>query len=233
MSKKNDFSSLDLISAYTDKKKDPSSMELDKIFVNPNQPRIFGRDDVGDLVDSMERLGLIEPILIRRDKGKFLVVAGERRFRAAQKLGWKSIPAIITDANEDICYEMALAENEKRKNLNPWEVGRSIAFLRKEKKKTADEVAQLLGYTDRYVKQLSSIARLDQKIVHDMLRSGTQLTVKSLEAELKKREGRGETVSPQTKPPGRLVIELGKIPVKVRDNFIKDLNQLKKKYGIS
>jgi ParB family transcriptional regulator, chromosome partitioning protein len=233
MSKKNDFSSLDLISAYTDKKKDPATMELDKISVNPNQPRIFGRDDVGDLVDSMERLGLIEPILLRKDKNKYLVVAGERRFRAAQKLGWKTIPAIITDANEDICYEMALAENEKRKNLNPWEVGRSIAFLRKEKKKTADEVAQLLGYTDRYVKQLSSIARLDQKIVQDMLRSGTQLTVKSLEAELKRREGRGETISPRTKSPNRLVLELGKLPVKVRDNFIKDLNQLKKKYGIS
>lgn len=234
MSKKNDFASLDLISAYTEKKKDPSSLELDKIFVNPNQPRIFGRDEVQDLVDSMTRLGLIEPILVRKDKNKFTVVAGERRFRAAQKLGWKTIPAIITDASEDICYEMALAENEKRKNLNPWEVGRSIAFLRKEKKKTAEEVAQLLGYTERYVKQLSSIARLDQKSVHDLIRSGTQLTVKSLESELKKKEGRGETISPSDKKqPVRVVLEIKELPPKVRESFLKDLNQLKKKYGLT
>lgn len=233
MSKKNDFSSLDLISAYTEKKKDPSSLDLDKISANPNQPRVFGREEVQDLVDSMERLGLIEPILVRKDKSRYIVVAGERRFRAAQKLGWKEIAAIITDANEEICYEMALAENEKRKNLNPWEVGRSIAYLRKDKKKTAEEVSKLLGYTERYVKQLSSIARLDQKIVQDMIRSGVQISVKNLEAELKKKEGRGETISPsQSRISTRLTLNLAHLPVKVRENFIKDLNNLKKKYGM-
>ncbi|MCZ8237474.1 MAG: ParB/RepB/Spo0J family partition protein [Leptospiraceae bacterium] len=233
MSKKNDFSSLDLISAYTEKKKNPSKLDLDVIFVNPNQPRVFGREEVQDLVDSMKRLGLIEPILVRKDKNRFVVVAGERRFRAAQKLGWKDIHAIITDANEDICYEMALAENEKRKNLNPWEVGKSIAYLRKEKKKTAEEVAMLLGYTERYVKQLSSIARLDHKTVYDLLRTGNQITVKNLEAALKLKEGRGETISPSNNPTKtKIVLDLSKIPTKVRDSFMRDFNNLKKKYGI-
>ncbi|NCN11451.1 MAG: ParB/RepB/Spo0J family partition protein [Leptospira sp.] len=233
MSKKNDFSSLDLISAYSEKKKNPSKLDLDLIFVNPNQPRVFGREEVQDLVDSMKRLGLIEPILVRKDKNKFTVVAGERRFRAAQKLGWKDIPAIITEANEDICYEMALAENEKRKNLNPWEVGKSIAFLRKEKKKTAEEVAILLGYTERYVKQLSSIARLDQKTVYDLLRTGNQITVKNLEAALKQKEGRGEMISPSSNITKiKITLDLSKLPIKVRDNFMRDFNNLKKKYGI-
>lgn len=233
MSKKNDFSSLDLISAYSEKKKNPSKLDLDLIFVNPNQPRVFGREEVQDLVDSMKRLGLIEPILVRKDKNKFTVVAGERRFRAAQKLGWKDIPAIITEANEDICYEMALAENEKRKNLNPWEVGKSIAFLRKEKKKTAEEVAILLGYTERYVKQLSSIARLDQKTVYDLLRTGNQITVKNLEAALKQKEGRGEMISPSSNiTKSKITLDLSKLPIKVRDNFMRDFNNLKKKYGI-
>lgn len=233
MSKKNDFSSLDLISAYTEKKKNPSKLDLDVIFVNPNQPRVFGREEVQDLVDSMKRLGLIEPILVRKDKNRFVVVAGERRFRAAQKLGWKDIHAIITDANEDICYEMALAENEKRKNLNPWEVGKSIAYLRKEKKKTAEEVAMLLGYTERYVKQLSSIARLDHKTVYDLLRTGNQITVKNLEAALKLKEGRGETISPSNNlTKTKIVLDLSKIPTKVRDSFMRDFNNLKKKYGI-
>jgi ParB family chromosome partitioning protein len=234
MSKKNDFSSLDLISAYTEKKKNPSRIELELISVNPNQPRVFGREEVQDLMDSMQRLGIIEPILVRKEKNKYLVVAGERRFRAASKLGWKDIPAIVTEANEDICYEMALAENEKRKNLNPWEVGRSIAYLRKEKKKTAEEVSILLGYTERYVKQLSSIARLDQKTVFDMLRTGTQITVKNLENILKAKEGRGEMISPHNKiVKSKITLDLSSLPVKLRENFIKDINNLKKKYGIT
>ncbi len=233
MSKKTEFQALDLISAYSEKKKSPSSIELELIYPNPLQPRIIGRDDTTDLVPSMQRLGLIEPILVRKDKGKYVIVAGERRFRAAQKLGWKEIPAIVTDANEDICYEMALAENEKRKNLNPWEVGKAIQFLRKEKRKTAEEVSSLLGYTERYVKQLSSIARLDQKSVMELMISGKPLSVKNLEELLKKKENRGgETVSPQTNSPQKLTLNLSKLSNRTRELFLKELNVLKRKYGI-
>jgi len=235
MSKKTEFQALDLISAYSEKKKNPSHLELSQIFPNPTQPRLIGREDTSDLLPSMERLGLIEPILVRKEKGKYLIVAGERRYRAALKLGWKEIPAIITDANEDVCYEMSLAENEKRKNLNPWEVGKAIQYLRKEKKKTADEVSILLGYSERYVKQLSSIARLDQKSVMELIISGKPLSVKNLEDLLKRKENRGgEIISPraglsQTK----ISINVGKLNSKLRESFLKELSSLKKKYGIS
>lgn len=235
MSKKNEFSSLDLISAYTEKKKDANSIELDQIQINPNQPRIFGREEVQDLIQSIERLGLLEPILVRKEKHGYTIVAGERRYRAVKALGWKTIPAIVTDAPEDICYEMALAENEKRKNLNPWEVGRSILYLRKEKKKTAEEVAKLLGYTERYIKQLSSIARLDQKTVQDMIRNNQPITVKSLEAMLRKKEGRegGETVSPYKQNQTiKIHLNLSSLSPKNRENFLKEFSQLKRKYGL-
>ncbi|EOQ94954.1 ParB-like protein [Leptospira wolbachii serovar Codice str. CDC] len=235
MSKKTEFQALDLISAYSEKKKNPSHLELSQIFPNPTQPRLIGRDDTMDLVPSMERLGLIEPILVRKDKGKYLIVAGERRYRAALKLGWKEIPAIITDANEDVCYEMSLAENEKRKNLNPWEVGKAIQFLRKEKRKTAEEVSELLGYSGRYVKQLSSIARLDQKSVMELMISGKPLSVKNLEELLKRKENRGgEIISPRVGAGiSRISINVSKLNGKVRDNFLKELGSLKKKYGIN
>lgn len=233
MSKKTEFQALDLISAYTEKKKSPSNIELDLIYPNPQQPRIIGRDDTSDLVPSMQRLGLIEPILVRKEKNRFYIVAGERRFRAAQKLGWKDIPAIVTDANEDVCYEMSLAENEKRKNLNPWEVGKAIQYLRKEKRKTAEEVSTLLGYSERYVKQLSSIARLDQKSVMELLISGKPLSVKNLEDLLKNKENRGgETVSPQLKNIVKVSLNLSKLTTRNREMFLKDLTLLKKKYGI-
>ncbi|XDD44566.1 ParB/RepB/Spo0J family partition protein [Leptospira sp. WS60.C2] len=235
MSKKTEFQALDLISAYSEKKKNPSHLELNQIFPNPNQPRLIGKEDTSDLVPSMERLGLIEPILVRKEKGRYLIVAGERRYRAALKLGWKEIPAIITDANEDVCYEMSLAENEKRKNLNPWEVGKAIQYLRKEKKKTADEVSTLLGYSERYVKQLSSIARLDQKSVMELMISGKPLSVKNLEDLLKRKENRGgEIVSPRDAfGQSKVSINIGKLNGKLRENFLKELNSLKKKYGIN
>lgn len=233
MSKKSEFQALDLISAYSEKKKSPTHLDLALVFPNPQQPRIIGREEVSDLVPSMERLGLIEPILVRREKGRYLIVAGERRYRAAIKLGWKEIPAIVTDASEDICYEMSLAENEKRKNLNPWEVGKAIQFLRKEKKKTAEEVSSLLGYTERYVKQLSSIARLDQKSVMELMLSGKPLSVKNLEELLKLKEKRGgETISPSAPPVQRININIGNLSAKSRDNFLKELSLLKKKYGL-
>jgi len=233
VSKKSEFRALDLISAYTEKKQNPSALELSNIFPNPTQPRLIGREEVEDLVQSMERLGLIEPILVRREKNKFIVVAGERRYRAAIKLGWKQIPAIITEADEDICYEMSLAENEKRKNLNPWEVGRAIQFLRKDKKKTAEEVSVLLGYSARYIKQLSSIARLDQKSVMELIIAGKPPSVKNLEEILKRKENRGgEMISPLSKTKIAVTLDLSNLSTKARENFQKEFSTLKKKYGI-
>ncbi|EPG72693.1 ParB-like protein [Leptospira fainei serovar Hurstbridge str. BUT 6] len=233
MAKRADFAGMDLLTAFGGEDSSRKEITIQDILPNPEQPRVFGREEVGDLTESMRRLGLIEPIVVRKVGKKFQIVAGERRYQAAKSLGWKSIAAVETDASEDRCYEMALAENEKRKSLNPWEVGRAIQYLRKEKKKTADEVAKLLGYTERYVKQLSSIARLDQKSVGDLLRSGKDASVKNLESLLKRKEGRGgEMISPR-KTVEKVTLDLKSLPVKTRDSFLRDLAVLKKKYGLN
>ncbi|TGK03863.1 ParB/RepB/Spo0J family partition protein [Leptospira semungkisensis] len=233
MAKRADFAGLDLLTAFGGEETSKKEISLSDILTNPDQPRVFGKEDVGDLVESMKRLGLIEPIVVRKQGKKFQIVAGERRFQAAKILGWKSVPVVETEASEDRCYEIALAENEKRKSLNPWEVGRAIQFLRKERKKTAEEVGKILGYTERYVKQLSSIARLDQKSVSEMLKTGAEPSVKNLETLLKKKEGRGgEMISPR-KSPERIVVDLKSLSSKNRDSFLKELSNLKKKYGLS
>ncbi|MBP7280200.1 MAG: ParB/RepB/Spo0J family partition protein [Leptospiraceae bacterium] len=232
MSKKNDFSTLDLISAYEGKSKSTEKLSLKDIEPSPNQPRQFGKENVDDLVDSMKRMGLIEPIVVRKNNSKYMIVAGERRFHAAERLGWTEIPAIITEANPELCYEMALAENEKRKSLNPWEVGKAIQYLRKERKKTALEVGEILGYTERYVKQLSSIARLDLKHVSEFIGQGNEPSVKNLERLLKFKEGRGgETSSPSPKKE-KISINLKPLSQKQRDSFLKEIKPIAKKYGI-
>ncbi|EMY78503.1 ParB-like protein [Leptospira weilii serovar Ranarum str. ICFT] len=233
MAKRSDFAGMDLLTAFGDKDSSKSEIQLSDIVPNPTQPRVFGKEEVSDLTESMKRLGLIEPIVVKKHGKKYQIVAGERRYQAAKILKWDRIAAIETSASEDRCFEMALAENEKRKSLNPWEVGRAIQFLRKEKRKTAEEVSKVLGFTERYVKQLSSIARLDQKSVEDLLRSGKDASVKNLEALLKQKEGRGgEMISSRKSAPTKVVIQLGKLVSHQRDKFLRELSSLKKKYGI-
>lgn len=234
MSKRNEFASLDLISTYLDNSQN-DKIKLSDIILNPSQPRLINKEKVDDLVESMSRLGLIEPIVVKREGSKYVIVAGERRYRAALKLGWTEILARVIDANDETCYEIALAENEKRKSLNPWEVGRAILFLRKEHKKSASEVAHLLGYTERYVKQLSSIARLDQKTVEEFIEKGKEPSVKNLEALLKQKEGRGgEMISPpkSEKLPTKIIINLSSLPSRKRESFLNELEKLKAKYGL-
>lgn len=230
MSKKSEFSSMDLLSAYNNESPQKELLKLNEITFNPVQPRILNKDKVEDLVDSMRKLGLIEPIIVKKNGSRYTIIAGERRYRAALKLGWQEIPVRIMEVGDDVCYEMALAENEKRKSLNPWEVGKAIQHLRKERKKTASEVADLLGYTERYVKQLSSIARLDQRTVEEFLESGKDPSVKNLENLLRQKEGRGEIVSPQSK--FRLVINLSGMTGKKRESFLLELEKLKRKYDL-
>ncbi|MCD1183641.1 ParB/RepB/Spo0J family partition protein [Leptospira sp. Pond_2020] len=233
MAKRSDFAGMDLLTAFGEKESSKSEIQLSDIVPNPSQPRVFGKEEVSDLVESVKRLGLIEPIVVRKSGKKYQIVAGERRYQAAKILKWNTIPAIETLASEDKCFEMALAENEKRKSLNPWEVGRAIQFLRKEKKKTAEEVSKILGFTERYVKQLSSIARLDQKSVGDLIKSGKDTSVKNLEALLKQKEGRGgEIISSRKLIQSKIVLQIGKLSLQQREKFLKELSSLKKKYGI-
>ncbi|TGK38388.1 ParB/RepB/Spo0J family partition protein [Leptospira gomenensis] len=233
MAKRSEFAGMDLLTAFGEKESSKTEIQISDIVPNPTQPRVFGREDVSDLVESMGRLGLIEPIVVRRSGKKYQIVAGERRFQAAKMLKWNTIPSIETSASEEKCFEMALAENEKRKSLNPWEVGRAIQFLRKERKKTAEEVAKVLGFTERYVKQLSSIARLDQKSVADLIKSGKDASVKNLEGLLKQKEGRGgEIISPRKTGVVKVVVRLEKLTQIQKDKFLKELSALKKKYGI-
>jgi ParB family chromosome partitioning protein len=111
-------------------------------------------------------------------------------------------------------------------------VGRAIQYLRKERKKTALEVSEILGYTERYVKQLSSIARLEQKQVAEFLSQGNEPSVKNLERLLKLKEGRGdETISPSIKKE-KLFINLKGVSAKQKDAFIREIKPIAKKYGI-
>lgn len=96
------------------------NLPLEQIKTNPNQPRKhFDQTELEELAASIARVGLMQPIVVRRqDDGTYLVVAGERRFRAHEHLGRPTIPAIVTSGNPD---ELAVIENIQRVNLSPLE----------------------------------------------------------------------------------------------------------------
>ena len=105
----------------------PSSInevELDLIHANPSQPRHeFDEQALADLADSIRNIGIIQPITLRQEEdGTYLIIAGERRFRAAQLAGLESVPAYIRKVSDDAVMEMALIENIQREDLNAIEI---------------------------------------------------------------------------------------------------------------
>ena len=100
------------------------SIPIGQIGRNPFQPRReFNSEELGELQESLNSSGLLQPITVRRRPGKdgFELIAGERRLRAAMKLGWKEIPAIIKDIDDKTVLTLALVENLQRTDLNPIE----------------------------------------------------------------------------------------------------------------
>ncbi len=122
-------------------------LEVESIIPNPKQPRtIFDDDALEELADSIATLGLIQPITVRReDDGKYIIISGERRWRASRLAGRKTIAAYIREADDKELHEMALVENIQRQDLNAMEIAISLQRLIDECGVTQEMVAQRVG----------------------------------------------------------------------------------------
>lgn len=122
-----------------------TELEIDKIKPNPYQPRKhFDEEALKELASSIERHGLIQPIIVIERNNEFLLIAGERRLRASKILGVKTIKAIIADITSQNLRELALIENIQRENLNPIELANSYKELIDEYKITQDELGEII-----------------------------------------------------------------------------------------
>lgn len=122
-------------------------ISLEKIQVNPHQPRKrFDPAELEDLTNSIKNYGIIQPLIVTRlDEDNFQLIAGERRLRSAQILNLKTVPVIVRQAKELQKLELALIENLQRKNLNPIEEALSYKRLIDEFNLKQDQIAQKLG----------------------------------------------------------------------------------------
>ena len=139
-----------------------NEIEIDLIDVNPFQPRTnFNNSDLEELSSSIDKLGLIQPITIKKNDGRFTLISGERRLRAFQKLSKKSIPAYIRTANDQESLEMALVENIQRKNLDPIEIAISYSRLTEELKISHEEMSKRVGKDRTTITNYIRLLKLD------------------------------------------------------------------------
>lgn len=130
-----------------------TQVRLDAIRANPYQPRSdFNQEKLQELIHSVRERGIIQPVVVRPSNNGYELVAGERRLRAAQALGWTAIPAIVRQATNRDTLELSLLENIQRDDLNPIEQAKAYERLSTEFGLTQEAMAKATG------KQRSSIA---------------------------------------------------------------------------
>src|SRR5213078_769135 len=119
---------------------------IHEIVPNPEQPRRYFDDEaLGLLADSIRRHGLLQPLVARRIAGRYELIAGERRLRAALRAGLERVPVIVREARAEDRLELALIENVQRENLTPLEEAEAYRHLIDERGLTQDELAERVG----------------------------------------------------------------------------------------
>lgn len=150
------------------------NVPIDKIHPNPNQPRKhFDPATLKELADSIKEKGIIQPIIAEdTGDGIYMIIAGERRFRAAQMVGLDEVPVIPNEFSEEEKLEIALIENLQREDLNPIDEALALKSMMDQVGLTQEQVAQRLGLSRPAVANTLRLLRLSQEI-QDALSSGT------------------------------------------------------------
>jgi ParB family chromosome partitioning protein len=142
-------------------------IETDKIVPNPYQPRKqFDEEKLNELVKSIKNQGIIQPIIVTKNKEKnvYTIVVGERRWRAAKIAGLKTIPAIVKDMSDKQIIEAALIENIQREELNPIELALAYKKLMEEFKYTQEELSEIVSKSRSSVANTLRLLKLPEEI---------------------------------------------------------------------
>lgn len=148
------------------KNKRIQDIELDKIVPNRYQPRReFSDDSIKELAETLDKDGLLQPIVVREDgEDHYEIIAGERRYRAAKSLNWETIPAIVNNMNDDQAASLALIENLQREDLNPIDEAKAYTNLMKLNDLTQTALAKDMGKSQSYVANKLRLLKLDDDV---------------------------------------------------------------------
>ncbi len=143
----------------------PSSLPIDSIRPNPMQPRtIFQADRLEELAASIRVNGIIQPLIVRRAGEAYQIVAGERRWRAAQLAGLTEVPVVVQDVAEARMLELALIENIQREDLNPIETAHAYERLHRELGLTHEEIGRRTGKDRTSIVNMVRLLKLPNEV---------------------------------------------------------------------
>ena len=161
-------------------------LNINKVEPNPNQPRKrFNEDKLQELADSIKVHGIIQPLVVQKENERYIIIAGERRWRAARLAGVKEVPVVIRDFTEQELYEVALIENIQRQDLDPIEEANAYSNLIKEHHLTQDEVAERVSKSRVAITNSLRLLKLDQRVqqmvIDELLTGGHARALISIE----------------------------------------------------
>ena len=163
-----------------------AELDTDKIKSNPLQPRLkFKQESIDELANSIKESGVLQPIIVSPEGNHYRIIVGERRWRAAQRIGLKKIPAVIRSMQKVQQLETSLAENLQREDLNPLEVALAYQKMAQELNYTQQEIADKVG-KDRasvanYLRLLKLPKEIQENLAEDKISMGHARALIALE----------------------------------------------------
>ncbi|MCC7008247.1 MAG: ParB/RepB/Spo0J family partition protein [Acidobacteria bacterium] len=147
----------------------PQELDIDLLAPNPRQPRTqFDEHQLDELAESIRVHGVIQPVLVRRAGDRYEIIAGERRWRAAQRAGLLRIPVVVRDVADDQVLQVALVENIQRENLNPIEEAQAYRRLADELQLSQEDIAAAVGKDRATVANYMRLLRLPVEVRSDL-----------------------------------------------------------------
>jgi ParB family chromosome partitioning protein len=147
------------------KEKGVTEIPLEKLVPNPQQPRKdFSEEKLAEMANTIKAYGVIQPVLVHKEKEQYILVAGERRYKAARMAGLKTIPAIVKEYNSKELIEIALVENLQREDLNPIEEANAYKRLLEEFNFSQEELARKIGRSRSSIANTLRLLTLEEEI---------------------------------------------------------------------
>jgi ParB family chromosome partitioning protein len=154
--------------AHVDRPRAQRKVPIEFLRPNPRNPRrAFSETELGELTSSIRTHGVIQPIIVRPVKGshdRYEIIAGERRWRAAQAAGLHEVPIVPLDVTDSDALELAIIENVQREDLNPLEEAQGYHALAEEFKRNQDDIAKIVGKSRSHVANTMRLTKLPSEV---------------------------------------------------------------------
>ena len=164
-------------------------LNVSELRPNPYQPRkFFDEEKINELALSVKEHGVFQPIIVKRDIKGYIIIAGERRFRAVQKAGIEQIPAIVREFNDHLMMEYALIENLQREDLTAIEEAEAYKLLMQKRQLTQEKMAERIGKSRAYIANTMRLLQLPLCIQDDIEKNSISVGHAKILAGLKDEE---------------------------------------------